>query len=240
MALTKDQKSAQLTALKEKLEKAQSVMFAHYIGLDVASVSDLREKLRESNAEMKVGKKTLLRIAMKELDLPEMPEDQLDGPVACIFSYDDPISGAQIAFKFGKDHEEVKLIGGVFEGKALSKEEASTFASLPSRDVLLATFAMMIRSPLVKFASMSVSPLSGFARGLSQLAEKGGVSPQAEAPAKEPKAEAPAEEAKPEEAPKEEAPATEEKPDEETKAEEAATPTENAADDSEKKEESAS
>ncbi len=173
MALTRDQKAIQLTELKEKLQKSQSVMFAHYIGLTVTDVTNLRSKLKEKGAEMKVGKKTLMKIAAKELNMPEVADEMLDGPVACIFSYEDPISGAQVTHAYAKDHAQVEIIGGIFEGKVLNKSDAQTFASLPSRTVLLGIFAGMIRSPLVSFASAISSPLTSFARASSELAKSG-------------------------------------------------------------------
>ncbi len=173
MALTRDQKAEQLTDLKEKLQKSTSVMFAHYIGLTVSDVTNLRSKLKEKGAEMKVGKKTLLRIAAKELNMPEVSEEQMDGPVAFIFSYEDPISGAQVTHAYAKEKSQVEIIGGIFEGKVLSKAEAQMFASLPGRTVLLGMFAGMIRSPLVSFASAISSPLTSFARASSELAKSG-------------------------------------------------------------------
>ena len=67
MALTRDQKKAQITDLTTKFKEARSVVFAHYIGLTVVDATDLRRKLRERNAEMKVAKKTLKKVrrAMK-------------------------------------------------------------------------------------------------------------------------------------------------------------------------------
>ncbi len=189
MAVTREQKAEQLKELKDKFTTASSVIFAHYIGMNVTDVSDLRKQLKTQGAEMKVAKKTLMAIAAKESNLPELQEDTLDGPVACIFSYQDPLSGAQIAFKFSKDHPQVAFLGGMFEGKLLSKQEAMDLATIPSRQVLLAIFASMIRSPLVKFASMMNSPLTGFARALSELEKKGGAKPQVASPAP---AEAPA------------------------------------------------
>ncbi len=172
MALTKVEKTAQLQELKEKLQKSSSVMFAHYIGLSVLDVSDLRQKLKDSKAEMKVAKKTLMRLAAQELELPALEEDLLDGPVACIFSYDDPMAGAQTTFTYAKTHKQVELIGGIFDGKILSKSQAVSFASMPNRQQLLGIFAGMVRSPLRSFASMCNSPLTGFARGLSELAKQ--------------------------------------------------------------------
>lgn len=192
MALTKDQKKAQVQELVTKLSDAQSVMFSHYIGLSVADVSAMRRQIRESGAEMKVAKKTLMKIAFKEAGYPDIEPNDLDGAVACIFSFSDPLSGAQAAFKFSRDHDQVTLVGGVFDGKLLSKEEATELAKMPGREQLLATFVGMLKSPMTSFAGMCGGPLSGFARALDQMAEKGGF---VEAPAEEPKEEAPKEQA---------------------------------------------
>lgn len=219
MALTRDQKTAQIQELVEKMKESQSVMFSHYIGMTVAESSELRHQLREAKAEMKVAKKTLIKIAAKEAGLPDVTDDAMEGPVSLIFSFEDPLSGAQIAFKFAKTHEQVALVGGIFEGKILSKREAMELAQMPSREVLLATFMSMVRSPLFSFASMCNSPMTGFARALSEIAKKGGVNPVAEAPAAEaPKEEAPAAEA-PKEKPTEAAPAAEAAPETEAPAE---------------------
>ena len=174
MALSRNQKQAQVKDLTDKMGSASSIIFAHYIGLSVIEVSELRQKLKEVQAEMKVAKKTLIKIAAKDAGLPELTDDTLEGPVSLIISNDDPLSGAQIAFKFAKDHDQVALIGGVFEGKMLSKEEAIILAKMPNRETLLAMFANMIRSPLVNFAGICNSPLSGFACALQEMADKGG------------------------------------------------------------------
>jgi large subunit ribosomal protein L10 len=175
MALTRDQKATQLKELKESMAKSSSVMFAHYIGLTVSDVSDFRRKLRAGKAEMKVAKKTLMKIASKEAGLPEVADEALNGPVACIFSFEDPLMGAQVAFKYSKDHPQVELIGGIFDGKVLSKAEALAFAKMPGREQLLGMFMSMLRSPLQSFASQVSSPLIGFARIASELAKKGGI-----------------------------------------------------------------
>ncbi len=179
MALTKDQKKAQVVELAEKIGKAQSVIFTHYIGLTVGDITKLRRELRAAGAEMKVAKKSLMRLAAEQKGLQMNDEKDLSGPVACIFSYNDPIAGAQAAFKFAKDHKQVSFVGGLFEGKVLSKGDAMTLATIPSRQVLLGTFAGMIRSPLVSFASICASPLTGFARGLAEIAKKKESAPAA-------------------------------------------------------------
>ncbi len=199
MALTRDQKSAQLSELKDKMKQAQSIMFAQYSGLTVAAVSKLRGKLKDSKAEMKVAKKSLMQLAAKELKLPEISDETLDGPVACIFSFDDALAGAQVAFTFSKDNPQVKLIGGIYDGKLVSAEEAVKLAKIPSKLQLLGIFASMLNTPLRSFAI-----------GLTEIAKQKAEpakpeptaapepAPAAEAPAPNPAPEAPAPAAAPE------------------------------------------
>ncbi|NOS67556.1 MAG: 50S ribosomal protein L10 [Candidatus Peribacteraceae bacterium] len=172
MAVSRDQKKVLLQELKDKLKSAQSVVFTNYIGLKVSEVSELRRKLKAAGAEMKVAKKTLMRIAAKEEGFPVPEEKDMTGPVACIFSITDPIVGPQVAFAFSKEHKQVQFLGGFFEGKLLTKSDAMTLATIPGKQVLLATFAGMLQSPLRSFASIINSPLTGFARALSEKAKK--------------------------------------------------------------------
>lgn len=175
MALTKDQKAAQIKDLREDLKKTQSLAFMQYRGLTVAQVDDLRGQMLEKNAKMKVIKKTLFNIAAKEEGYPEIPEGALgDQPIAFIFSFEDMVSGAKVAFEFGKKNDAVELIGGVLDGKVLNKEEAINLAKMLSREEILAKFAAMLRAPLSSFASMSSSPLSSFARAVKEVAQQGG------------------------------------------------------------------
>jgi large subunit ribosomal protein L10 len=187
MALTKDQKKAQVTDLREALKKAKSVVFMKYRGLTVSAVDDLRGKMNEKDARMKVAKKTLFNIAANEEGLPEVPEETFGKtPVAVVFSFEDEMSGAKVAFEFGKSNDAVELVGGILNGKVLNKEQAIDLAKMLSKDETLAKFAAMLRAPLVSFASMCDSPLGGFARAVKEIAEK----KEKEAPAPAPVAEA--------------------------------------------------
>ncbi len=185
MAVTRQQKEAQVAELKDKMSKASSVIFTQYIGLTVTDITKLRSQLRKEKAEMQVAKKSLIQIAAKLANAPEISDEMLPGPIACIFSMGEPTVGASVAYKFAKDHAQVKLIGGIFSGKILSKNEANEMAVIPSRLVLLATFASMCQSPLVSFASACSSPLTGFARLLDEIAKKKASEMPAAAPVAE-------------------------------------------------------
>ncbi|HLD07559.1 MAG TPA: 50S ribosomal protein L10 [Candidatus Peribacterales bacterium] len=180
MALTKAEKQAQLTELREDLKKAKSLVWLKYRGLTVSDVSNLRRKIRGQNAKMKVAKKTLFRIAAKEHGIPEISDDVLGiEPLAFVFSFEDEVSGAKAAFEFSKGNDKVKILGGMLDGKILSENAALELAKMLSKEELLTKFAIMIRSPLQSFASICSTPLRSFAIGLKQIAEKGGVTPSA-------------------------------------------------------------
>lgn len=172
MALTRKQKENQVKDLTTKMKNASSVIFTHYIGLTVSSVTKLRSQLRKEDAEMQVAKKSLIQLAAKAANAPEIDDEMIPGPVACIFSFKEPTSGASVTFKFGKDHPQIKLIGGIFDGKVLSAAEAGEMATIPSKLQLLAMFMSMCNAPLTQFASAVGGPLTGFARALSEIAKK--------------------------------------------------------------------
>ena len=172
MAITRAQKEAQVLALSDKMKNASSVIFTQYIGLTVSDITTLRGNLKKENAELQVAKKSLIRLATKSANAPEIAEDALPGAVACIFSFKEATAGAGVTYAFGKDHPQIKLIGGFFDGKLLSANDAISLATIPSRNVLLATFMSMVNSPLTSFASAVSSPLTGFARALAEIAKK--------------------------------------------------------------------
>jgi len=179
MALTRTQKEDQVKVLTDKMKNASSVIFTHYLGLTVADITTLRSNLRKEEAEMQVAKKSLIQLAAKNANVPEIEDSAIPGGVACIFSFKEPTSGASITHKFGKDHPQIKLVGGIFDGKILSAAEAASMATIPSKLQLIGMFMSMCNAPLTQFASAISSPLTGFARALSEVAKQ----KQASAPA---------------------------------------------------------
>ena len=65
-------KEAKVAEIKEKLEKAKSVVLSKYQGLTVEEDTILRKNLREAGVEYKVYKNTLVTLAAKELGLEGM------------------------------------------------------------------------------------------------------------------------------------------------------------------------
>jgi large subunit ribosomal protein L10 len=144
-------KEAKVVEIKEKLEKAQSVILADYQGLSVEEDTQLRKNLREAGIEYKVYKNTLVTIAAKELGMEGIVE-YLEGPVSIAFGYEDATAPARILNDFAKDHKKLELKAGIVDGEVFDKEKVEQLASIPSKEVLIAKLLGSIKAPLSNLA----------------------------------------------------------------------------------------
>ena len=167
MALSKEKKQQHIDALVEKIKAASSVAFFTYGGTTVAQQTALRKALREQGAEMKVAKKTLVKIAVKEAGIEgELSDEAMEGQVAVAFSNEEPTVGPQAVKKLSKDIEQISLKGGIFEGKTLSVAEVKELADLPSKEVLIGKLLGSMQAPLSGFVGVGNNIVSGFVRVL--------------------------------------------------------------------------
>ncbi|MDD6793869.1 MAG: 50S ribosomal protein L10 [Clostridiaceae bacterium] len=144
-------KEAKVAEIKEKLEKAQSVILADYQGLTVEEDTQLRKTLREAGIEYRVYKNTLVTLAAKELGLEGIVE-YLEGPVAIAFGYEDATAPARILNDFAKSHKKLELKAGIVEGEVFNTEKVVQLASIPSKEVLIAKLLGSIKAPLSNLA----------------------------------------------------------------------------------------
>lgn len=172
MALTRQQKTEILDELIQKFKDAKSVIFTEYRGLDVKSISDLRNQMRSSGIEYKIAKKTLIKLAAKEIGVEELPDDVMEGPVAVAFSYQDQVIVASLLAKFAKDHEQIRLIGGILDGKVIDAKVVKDLAAIPSKEELYAKLLGSMLSPISGFVGVSNGVVSAFVRVMNAVREK--------------------------------------------------------------------
>ena len=154
-------KEAEVAEIQEKIEKSQSVMFLDYRGLNVAEVTELRNKMREAGVEYKVIKNTMIRRAAEKAGIEGL-DDALEGPTAVAFGYAAPVAPAKILVDFIEDTKKTSLKGGVLAGKAMSEAEIKNLASLPSKEELIAKMLGSLNAPITGL----VMALSGIPRNL--------------------------------------------------------------------------
>ncbi len=161
MPQNKQQKGEVLQKIQEKIAKSKTILFSADQGLNVKTVEDLRKALKAEGAEYLVAKKTLIKMATKEL-MPNEELDKIDGSVGMTLSYEDEVSGAKILHKFAKANEKLNISGGILENKYIDTSVVQRLASLPSKHELLAKLVGTIQAPV----SGLVNVLSGNLRNL--------------------------------------------------------------------------
>jgi len=162
MALTKEQKQKQLKSLKENISKQKSVIFVDFAKVASKDLFDFRKNLKEAGCNLKIAKKTLIRIAFGQSNISfwNKIKSSIPGQLALVFGIEDDIAPARIANNFGKTQENFKILGGIFEGRFIDKEKVLVLANLPSRNELLGRLVGSI-----------YSPVSSFVRVLSKISE---------------------------------------------------------------------
>jgi len=132
------QKQAVIDEIKERTENAKTIVLFDYRGMTDSETKELRIKLRESNADYKVYKNTLMARAFNDLgiDLTEA----LSGPSAFAFS-DDQIAPIKVLSDFAKEHPALVLKVGIVDGEKADQAKLAEYATLPSREALLTMLA---------------------------------------------------------------------------------------------------
>lgn len=170
---TRAQKEATVQVLTDKIERAKSLVFADYRGLTMKQLSELRDKLRDTEAEFNITKNTLLKIA---LDSKVSNERLFEGPIATLFAYDDEISPIKLLVKALKDAGLGKVKAGFLGDEFLPEEKINQLASLPTKDELRGKTVGVLAAPLQGIVGVLQGNLRNLVYALNEIQKaKGGV-----------------------------------------------------------------
>lgn len=173
MAKTKEQKEEAVTLVKEKVSNATSVVFTHFDGLSVMDTNEFRSALREHNIDYTVAKRTLLKVALKDAGIDAADIDSLEsGGVGIVFGYDDEVLPAKTVGTFSKTHKELKIIGGIFNGRFINAEETLELAKLPSKLELTQKFVWLLQYPISGFVNVLAGNMRNLVYALKAIQEK--------------------------------------------------------------------
>lgn len=178
-------KVAKVAEVRDDLTGAAATLLTHYRGLSVKELAELRTKLREAHAELRVVKNTLARRAAADAGIDGF-EELLVGPTGLVFCAEDPVGPAKALKAFAKDHPDLVIRGGYLDGEVLDEEAATKLADLASRDELLATLVGLMYGALANTARLLQAPLAQQARLFQALIDEGGPTPTSAAPAAAP------------------------------------------------------
>ncbi|KRN93350.1 50S ribosomal protein L10 [Pediococcus stilesii] len=140
-------KAAIVDEIADQLKAATSAIVVDSRGLTVAEVTDLRKQLRDAGIKLSVIKNKVLTRAAVKAGFEGM-DDVFVGPSAVAFSEDDAVAPAKILKTFADNNDNLSIKGGIIEGEVADIDKINTFATLPSREDLLAMLANEFMSPV--------------------------------------------------------------------------------------------
>jgi large subunit ribosomal protein L10 len=159
--MDRTQKETEVGVIKSAWANVQSIVLAEYRGLDVPTVTTLRDEFRKNNCQYKVLKNTLVKIAIKGSRMEPISK-LLEGPTAVIWSMESPSLPAKIATKIAKEHEKFVIKGGYFDGQALDAKGVKSLATMPGKDELRAQFLMTLLAPATDFVRLVAAAPTNF------------------------------------------------------------------------------
>ena len=168
--MDKAEKKELVSALNGIFSSAGVVVVAHYSGLTVAQMQDLRKQMAAAGANVKVAKNRLAKIALEGTEVASLGS-LLKGPTLLAFS-NDPVAAAKVAVNFSKSNDKLVILGGAMGATSLNANGVKALATLPSLDELRGTLIGLLQAPATKIAQLSTAPAAKLARVFGAYAKK--------------------------------------------------------------------
>lgn len=157
---------------RERIQETPAVFLTDFSGLDVKSMTVLRDELKKNGAEYLVVKNRLVLRAIQESDLPDL-SDWLTGPTGVVLGHSGPVEAAKTVSDFAKTHDDRPAFKvGVLENAVLDEDQIQRLAKLPPKDQLLAMLAGALEAPMAALAGALGAKLQEMAGLLKALQEE--------------------------------------------------------------------
>jgi large subunit ribosomal protein L10 len=164
------EKAETVEGLKAAFTSTSLVVVAHYTGLTVAELTDLRRRMRQAEASFRVTKNRLARIAIRDTDYANLDE-LFRGPTAIALSQN-PVAAAKVATAYAKENEKFVILGGSLGTQRLDVDGVKALATLPSIEELRGKLVGLILAPATRLASIVQAPGGQLARVIQAYADK--------------------------------------------------------------------
>ena len=160
-------KAQVVSELKDVFQQSGIIVAARYAGITVAEMSDLRNKMRENSANVRVAKNRLARIAIEKSRTEGMKHLLVD-QIVLMYS-EDPVTAAKISVEFAKTNGNLKIVGGAMGEKILDSDGVTEVSKLPSREEVLSSISALIVAPGRDLAANVSGPASAIAGVLENV-----------------------------------------------------------------------
>lgn len=172
MPKSKAEKQKIVEKIQQDLNKARSVVFVDIQGLKSKDQLVLRRKLKGVDGGLKIAKKTLISLAMKNFPCDNAADSDaknLEGEIALVIANKDELNPLKSAFEFSRQNENLKIIGGIFDQNFYAGEKIMEIAQLPGKEELLARLVGSLASPMSGLANVLQGNLKDLVVVLSKI-----------------------------------------------------------------------
>ena len=159
--MNREQKKSYITEMATQFENSEAVLVAHYQGLTVKQLDELRAEMRKHGIQFKVTKNRITKLALEKSKCKNL-SNLFTGPTAVALS-NDAIMSAKILTKFSKVNANLKILGGIMGKDILDVTGVVNIASLPTLDEARAKIIGILRSPAQKIVGILLAPASKIA-----------------------------------------------------------------------------
>jgi large subunit ribosomal protein L10 len=164
------QKETVVDELGQIFASSGVVVIAHYTGMTVKQMQDLRAKMRDVGGSVRVAKNKLAKIALEGKPGTKMG-NLLKGMTVLAFS-EDPVAAAKVCEAYAKTNDKFVILGGAMGDAVLDTAGVKAVAAMPSRDELIAQIVSMLGAPGSNIAGAIGAPGANIASILSTIEEK--------------------------------------------------------------------
>ncbi len=159
--MNKEKKQNYISEMTSQFDKSEAVIVAHYQGLTVNQLDDLRAKMREHGIIFKITKNRITKLALEKTRCKDL-SNLFKGPTAVALSQD-AITSAKILTNFSKENSNLKILGGIMGKEILDIAGVENVATLPTLDEARSKIIAILRSPAQKIVSILLAPASKIA-----------------------------------------------------------------------------
>jgi len=157
--MDRTQRQAAIDDLRGRFEKSVSAVFVDFTGMNVESVTKLRDEFRKNGVDYRVVKNTLVKHAIKGQAYANALGTNLKGMTGVAWSYEDPSAAAKVVKAFAKDNQKLKVKGGVIDGQVLSaKAVEDQLATMPGKNELRSMLLATFQAPMQNLVALLAAP----------------------------------------------------------------------------------
>jgi large subunit ribosomal protein L10 len=168
----RSEKQLLLDEIKDKITGSKAIVLTSYKRIEPNTGAMFRLNLAKTGGMLEIVKKRLLVKAAKDAGM-DLDPALLQGHIAVIFAYDDPIQTTKAIFQFCRENEEVlKVIGGRFEGAICTAGDVEQISKLPSKEEMRSQFLGTLEAPLSQMLAVIESLLTSVMHCLENKSQK--------------------------------------------------------------------